>query len=180
MAENAQLSEKAGLKAVMRAAMALLAFGGLIVLIFVLDPSTRYLWLKALHVIAIIAWMAGMVYLPRLFVYHADADPGGEADQTFQVMERRLLKVIMTPAMIFSWVLGLWLAYEGGFFLSGWFHLKLLAVIAMSGMHGYLASAVKRFAAGTNRIAAGRWRMLNEIPTVLMFVAVIAVIVKPF
>ncbi|MEM0899369.1 MAG: protoporphyrinogen oxidase HemJ [Pseudomonadota bacterium] len=164
----------------MRAAMAMVAFAGVAAFIFLVDPVDQYLWIKALHVIAVIAWMAGMVYLPRLFVYHADALPGGEADETFKVMERRLLKVIMTPAMIISWVLGLWLAYSGGHFSSGWFLLKFAAVVGMTVMHFYLAKSVKRFASGTNEISSSRWRALNEIPTGLMIAAVIFVIVKPF
>lgn len=164
----------------MRAMMALVVFVALALLIFASNPGDRYLWVKALHVIAVIAWMAGMVYLPRLFVYHADAAVAGEADDTFKVMERRLLKVIMTPAMIISWIAGLWLAYAAAFHVDAWFWVKFAAVVGMTGMHGFLARSVKRFAAGSNEISAGRWRLLNEIPTILMIVAVVMVIVKPF
>ncbi|NBN65593.1 protoporphyrinogen oxidase HemJ [Pannonibacter tanglangensis] len=139
-----------------------------------------YLWLKSLHVIAIIAWMAGLLYLPRLFVYHVDAPAGSQQSETFKVMERRLLKAIMTPAMLVSWGLGLWLAYDIGAFSQGWFHAKLTLVLVMSGMHGYLAGCVKVFARDANTRPARFYRMLNEVPTVLMIGIVILVIGKPF
>jgi len=138
------------------------------------------LWVKALHVISIIAWMAGLLYLPRLFVYHAMAEPGSRQSETFKVMEWRLLKFIINPAMIATWVLGLWLAWEGGLFRSGWLHAKLAAVVALSAVHGYLAGAVRRFAEDSNRKSARHWRIVNEIPTLLMIVIVVLVIVKPF
>lgn len=169
-----------GRKAAQRAAMALVVFCGFAGILLLTDATSRYLWLKALHVVAVISWMAGMVYLPRLFVYHADALSNGEADATFKVMERRLLKVIMTPAMIISWMLGLWLAWSAGYLAEVWFLMKLAAVLGMTAMHGYLAGAVKRFASGENRISASRWRLLNEIPTVLMIAAVVLVVVKPW
>lgn len=177
---NAQLTTGAGKKAALRAFMALVVFLFMAMLIFVVSPGQRYLWVQALHVVAVISWMAGMVYLPRLFVYHADAQSGGEADVTFKVMERRLLKVIMTPAMLISWVAGLWLAVTAAFYIDVWFWIKIAAVVGMTAMHFYLAGSVKRFDRGENTIAAGRWRALNEIPTVLMIVAVIMVVVKPF
>ena len=139
-----------------------------------------YSWVKSIHVISIIAWMAGMLYLPRLFVYHVDAATGSEKSETFKVMERRLLKAIMTPAMVASWVFGLWAAYEIGAFKEGWFHAKLTLVILLSGAHGYLATCVKRFARDENSQTARFYRILNEIPTVLMIVIVILVIGKPF
>lgn len=139
-----------------------------------------YLWLKSLHVISIIAWMAGMLYLPRLFVYHCDAPPGSAQSETFKVMERRLLKAIMNPAMIASWVFGLWVAYEINAFSSGWFHAKLTLVLLMSGAHGYLAGRVKVFARDANTKPAKFYRILNEVPTLLMIVIVILVIGKPF
>jgi putative membrane protein len=97
-----------------------------------------YVWLKAFHVIAIIAWMAGMLYLPRLFVYHCEAEPGSKQSETFKVMERRLLHAIITPAMVVSWMLGLWLAWAGGFYAAGWLHAKLVLVVALSALHGFL------------------------------------------
>ena len=110
-----------------------------------------YLWLKALHIIAMIAWMAGMLYLPRLFVYHCEAEPGSTQSETFKVMERRLLKAIMLPAMIATWIFGLWLAWEAGFFKSGWLHAKLALVLAMSGIHGWLSRLSRDFANDQNR-----------------------------
>ncbi len=139
-----------------------------------------YLWAKALHVIAIIAWMAGMLYLPRLFVYHCDAPKGSPQSETFKVMERRLLKAIMTPAMIAAWVLGLYLAWSGGFLLASWFHGKLALVLVMSGVHGYFAGAARKFAEDRNTVSARTWRLLNEVPTALMIGIVLLVIVKPF
>lgn len=139
-----------------------------------------YVWVKALHVISIIAWMAGLLYLPRLFVYHTDAEVGSVQSETFKVMERRLLKAIMTPAMIASWVFGLWTAYEIGAWTDGWFHAKLLLVLIMSGFHGHLSKCVKAFATDENTKSQRYYRMINEIPTVIMIVVVILVIVKPF
>ncbi|MFD1697504.1 protoporphyrinogen oxidase HemJ [Roseibium aestuarii] len=139
-----------------------------------------YLWLKSLHVIAIIAWMAGMLYLPRLFVYHCEAEPGSAQSETFKVMERRLLKAIINPSMMVAWVVGLWLAYDAGFFSQGWFHAKLTLALLMSGAHGYLSGCVKRFARDENKKSAKFYRVLNEVPTVLMIGIVILVIGKPF
>lgn len=139
-----------------------------------------YLWLKAIHVIAVIAWMAGMLYLPRLFVYHADAEIGSKQSETFKVMERRLLRAIINPAMAVTWVLGLWLAYDSGFYASGWFHAKFALVLAMSALHGFYARWMKDFAADRNTHSAKFYRIMNEVPTVLMIAIVCLVIVKPF
>jgi putative membrane protein len=139
-----------------------------------------YEWLKAFHVIAVIAWMAGLLYLPRLFVYHCGAEPGSQQSETFKVMERRLLKVIINPAMIATWLLGLWLAYDSGFFRAGWFHAKLALVIVLSALHGFLSRVVKDFAADRNRHSQKFYRIFNEIPAVLMVLIVILAIVKPF
>jgi protoporphyrinogen IX oxidase len=139
-----------------------------------------YLWIKALHVIAIIAWMAGMLYLPRLFVYHTQAPKGSPQSEMLKVMERRLLKAIINPAMIAAWVLGLWLAWTGGFLTQPWFHAKLTLVVLMSGAHGYFAGAVRKFAEDRNTISERTWRLLNEVPTVLMIGIVLLVILKPF
>jgi putative membrane protein len=139
-----------------------------------------YAWLKVLHILALIAWMAGMLYLPRLFVYHAEAEAGSVQSETFKVMERRLLKAIMNPAMIVTWIFGLWLALQGGWFASGWLHAKLALVIAMSGLHGYLAATTRRFAADRNTKSARFYRVLNEVPTLVMIGIVILVVVKPF
>jgi putative membrane protein len=139
-----------------------------------------YEWIKVLHVLAIISWMAGLLYLPRLFVYHADAAAGSDASETFKVMERRLLKAIMTPAMLVAWGSGLWLAWEAGYFRSGWFHGKLMLVVAMSGIHFYLATCVRAFAQDRNTKRGRFYRVLNEAPTLVMIGVVILVIVKPF
>ena len=147
-----------------------------------MEPSWLYLWLKALHIIAVIAWMAGMLYLPRLFVYHCDAAPGSDQSETFKVMERRLLRAIINPAMIATWVLGLWLAWDAGVLLgragcmpsSRWSW-------SCPAFHGCLARA----ACGTSPTTATRapqrfYRIINEVPTLLMIVIVILVVVKPF
>ena len=139
-----------------------------------------YEWLKAFHVIAVIAWMAGMLYLPRLFVYHCDAEPGSRQSETFKVMERRLLKAIINPAMTVAWLLGAWLAYDSGYYLSGWFHAKLALALVMSGLHGWLVGRVRDFAADRNRHSARFYRIINEVPTMLMVAIVILVVVKPF
>ncbi|MGO4570777.1 protoporphyrinogen oxidase HemJ [Microvirga sp. 2TAF3] len=139
-----------------------------------------YLWIKAFHVIAVISWMAGMLYLPRLFVYHCEAQKGSIQSETFKIMERRLLKAIINPAMIATWVLGLILIWQGGWITSGWLHAKILLVLILSGVHGFLSKTVKVFAADANVRPAKFYRMLNEVPTVLMVGIVILVIVKPF
>ena len=139
-----------------------------------------YDWIKAFHIIAVIAWMAGMLYLPRLFVYHCDADVGSMQSETFKVMERRLLRIIMTPAMILTWAIGLWLAWRGNWFVAPWLHAKLTLVVLMSGMHGMMSRYVKDFAADQNRKSARFYRIFNEIPTVLMIAVVILAVVKPF
>lgn len=143
-----------------------------------------YLWIKSLHVISDIAWMAGLLYLPRLFVYHVDAVAGSVQSETFKTMERRLLVFIMTPAMVVSWITGLALVYglfgEGGFDGAGWLHGKLLLVLLMSGAHGFFAGAVRRFAQDVNRRSARFYRIMNEVPTLLMIGIVVLVVVKPY
>lgn len=145
-----------------------------------LGAQGAYDWVKAVHVIAVMSWMAGMLYLPRLFVYHAEIGPGTPQAETFKVMERRLLSIIMTPAMLISWVLGLWLAWQGAAFAAPWFLLKLACVVAMTGAHGYLAASVKRFERDESPHGGRHWRIVNEVPTLLMVAIVILVIVKPF
>ncbi len=142
--------------------------------------DNAYPWVKAVHVIAIISWMAGMLYLPRLFIYHCEADKGSKQSETFKVMERRLLQVIINPAMVVSWVLGLWLAWTAGYFTQGWFHAKLMLVLALSGVHGYFSAAVRAFAHDRNTKSARHWRIVNEVPTLLMIGIVVLVIVRPF
>jgi putative membrane protein len=139
-----------------------------------------FLWIKSLHVISIIAWMAGMLYLPRLFVYHVDAEVGSVQSETFKVMERRLLKAIINPSMTLAWIFGLWMAYELQAWQDGWFHAKFALVLIMSGVHGYLSRCVKAFAKDENTRSAKFYKILNEVPTVLMIGIVILVIGKPF
>jgi putative membrane protein len=139
-----------------------------------------YEWIKALHVIAVISWMAGLLYLPRLFVYHCEAEIGSKQSETFKVMERRLLKAIMDPAMIAAWLAGLYLAWSGHWFSSGWLHGKLALVILLSGVHGFFSRCVKDFAADRNTRSQKFYRIINEMPTVLMIGIVILVVVKPF
>jgi protoporphyrinogen IX oxidase len=139
-----------------------------------------YLWIKALHVIAVISWMAGMLYLPRLFVYHAGAQPGSAQSETFKVMERRLLRYIMTPAMIVAWVLGLVLVLQTGAFGAHWFQVKFALVLVMSLMHGLFARWTRDFAHDRNPRSEKFYRIANEIPTLLMIAIVILAVVKPF
>ena len=141
-----------------------------------------YPWIKALHIIAVIAWMAGLFYLPRLYVYHAErAAVGSELDQTFQVMEEKLLRLIMNPAMIVAWLAGLVLLSMGVFDWGvGWSWIKIAAVLAMTAAHGWMAKRRKEFVSGQNTRSGRTYRLFNEVPTVLMVVIVIAVIVRPF
>ena len=138
------------------------------------------LWIKTLHIIAVISWMAGMLYLPRLFVYHTSAAAGSELSETFKVMEKRLLRMIITPSMIVVWITGPVLAYRLGDFQSPWLHAKMGLVLVMSGVHGYLAGRVRAFGEDRNQRPAGFYRILNEVPTVLMVLIVFLVVVKPF
>lgn len=175
-----EIDAGAGRKASLRAAVALGIFVAIAVSLSFLEADIRYLWLKALHVIAVISWMAGMLYMPRLFIYHGDSEKGSLQAQTFSIMEQRLLKVIMNPAMVISWILGLYLAYEAYGFSGGWLHLKIVAVIILSGVHGYFAATVAAFSRGEYRGTARFWRLMNEVPTILMILIVILVVVKPF
>lgn len=141
-----------------------------------------YLWVKALHVISIIAWMAGLLYLPRLFVYHAGVPASSPQSETFKVMERKLLRFIMNPAMIASWIFGLWLiALLGSAAMTaGWLHGKLALVVLLSATHGFMARWQRAFAEDRNRHSGRFYRIVNEVPTLLMIGIVILVIVKPF
>jgi protoporphyrinogen IX oxidase len=163
-----------------RAEMALGIAVALLGVVLLWNPAGLYLWLKALHVIAIISWMAGMLYLPRLFVYHCEAEIGSKQSETFKMMERRLLRAIINPAMIVTWVTGLWLAFEGGFLRAGWLHGKLVLVLLLSGVHGLFSAYVREFSEDRNVRSQKFYRIVNEIPTVLMIGIVILVIVKPF
>jgi putative membrane protein len=141
-----------------------------------------YPWTKALHLIAMVAWMAGLLYLPRLFVYHCETAPGTESSERFKVMEYRLYKFIMTPAMIATFVFGVALALTPGLvdWGAGWFYVKLACVIMMAGVHGMMSRWRKDFLADRNRRPQKIFRIMNEVPTLLMIVAIIMVTVKPF
>ncbi|MDX1712033.1 MAG: protoporphyrinogen oxidase HemJ [Rhodovibrionaceae bacterium] len=139
-----------------------------------------YLWVKALHAISVIAWMAGLLYLPRLFVYHCEAEAGSDKSETFKVMERRLLRAIMNPAMIATWVFGLMLFVHLGAWEFGWMHGKLALIAGLTVVHHMLAKDRKAFAADENTKSSRYYRILNEAPTLMMIGAVILVIVKPF
>lgn len=140
-----------------------------------------YPWAKALHVMSILAWMAGLFYLPRLFVYHAEqVKSGSETDLLFQTMERKLLRMIMNPAMISSWLFGLFMVFTPGMidWSLVWPWSKALAVIGMTWMHIWLAMRRKEFAIGKNTLSGRRYRLMNEVPTLLMVIIVLSVIVK--
>ena len=139
-----------------------------------------YEWIKAFHIISVIAWMAGMLYLPRLFVYHCDAAPGSVQSETFKVMEWRLLKLIINPAMIAAWVFGLALVWLGNWHVAHWFQAKFVLVLVLSGIHGVLVRYVRDFAADRNRKSKRFYRIINEVPAILMVVIVVLVVVKPF
>ncbi len=145
-----------------------------------LIPGGGYLWMKALHIVAIISWMAGLLYLPRLFIYHCEAVAGSEQSETFKVMERRLYTAIMVPAMIASWSAGLWLGSEQGLFGDLWFQLKLLLAATLTWVHWFYANSVKEFAEDRNERPQRFYRFMNEVPTLLMIGIVILVIVRPF
>lgn len=144
--------------------------------------SDMYPWIRALHIISVISWMAGMLYLPRLFVYHSDAEIGSVQSETFKIMERRLLRGIINPAMILAFVFGgLLLATPGIIdWQSGWIWIKLTSLFFMTGFHGYLSRWRKDFANDANKRSAKFYRYTNEIPTLLMVIIVIMVVVKPF
>jgi putative membrane protein len=164
----------------MRAAVSLLIVAAACLGLVLLAPASWQPWLKALHVIAVISWMAGMLYLPRLFVYHSGVAAGSEASETFKVMEGRLLRAIINPAMVVTWIVGLWLAWTSFRFQGGWLHAKLALVLALSGLHGHFSAAVRAFAEDRNSRSARYWRIMNEVPAVIMVLVVVLVIVKPF
>ena len=138
------------------------------------------LWLKALHIVSVISWMAGMLYLPRLFVYHAEAPKGSDASEIFKVMERRLLKAIINPSMVLVFVTGLALAYLTGYWQAGWLQAKFILVLGLAGLHGFFARCVRAFAEDANDRPARFYRILNEAPTILMILIVVLAVVKPF
>ena len=138
------------------------------------------LWLKAFHVMAVIAWLAGLFYLPRLFVYHADAKPGSELSETLKTMERRLLRAIMNPAMIAVWITGPWLAWWEGVYRDGWLIAKFALVVLLTGFHHALGAWRKDFAADRNTRPARFYRVMNEVPTLMLIAIVVLVVVRPF
>jgi protoporphyrinogen IX oxidase len=164
----------------LRASIAVGATLALVGLFLLWQPSGLYPWLKALHIIAIIAWMAGMLYLPRLFVYHCGVEPGSPQSETFKVMERRLLIIIINPAMVAAWGIGLWLAWSGGWYASGWLQAKIVLALLLSGLHGFFVRWVRDFGNDANVHSQRFYRIVNEIPTVLMIAIVILAVVKPF
>ena len=137
------------------------------------------LWIKAVHIVAVIAWMAGMLYLPRIFVYHADAPAGSAASETFKIMERRLLKGIVNPSMAVVFATGPILAYLTGYWQSPWLQIKFALVLGLAALHGFFARCVRIFAADDNRRSAQFYRLINEVPTLLMVAIVILAVVKP-
>ena len=142
-----------------------------------------YPWIKAFHVVALVSWMAGLFYLPRLYVYHAErGKPGGELSETLTVMEFKLLKYIMNPAMIATWVLGILLASTPGVvdWTAGWFYIKVVFVLALSGFQGWLTARGRDFASDRNTVSGRTYRLMNEVPTIALVVIVIMVIVRPF
>ena len=147
--------------------------------LFHVNPADAYLWIKSLHVIAVIAWMAGMLYLPRLFVYHCEAEIGSKQSETFKVMEQRLYRTIMQPAMGLSWLLGLYLAWSVYGFQGGWLHAKLSFVVLLTGVHHFYGRAVRAFAEDRNIRTGRQWRFWNEAPALLMILIVVMVVVKP-
>ena len=163
-----------------RAAIALAGTVLVTVTAAVIFGERAYLWIKAAHVIAVISWMAGLLYLPRLFIYHCDAPAGSLQSETFKIMEQRLLTIIMNPAMIIAWALGLWLAWTGGHLMAPWFLAKFALILGLSAAHGYFSASVRAFGEDRNSKPPRHWRLVNEIPTVLMIAVVILVIVKPF
>jgi putative membrane protein len=139
-----------------------------------------YLAINTVHILAVIAWMAGMLYLPRLLVYHAASEVGSAQSATFTIMEGRLLRIIMNPAMAMVWLSGLTLAYQGAFFQAGWLHAKLALVVAMAGLHGFFFRCVGDFKSDQNRRSVRFFRLFNEIPTLLLILIVGLVVIKPF
>ncbi len=138
------------------------------------------LWVKALHIIAVISWMASLLYLPRLFVYHCGAEIGSVQSETFKVMESRLLKAIATPSMIATWLFGLWIASLYDVWADPWFMIKLICVVLMTFMHFLYVKCARSFATDSNQKSEKYYRVINEVPAVLMIIIVIMVVVKPF
>ncbi|MGJ3231662.1 MAG: protoporphyrinogen oxidase HemJ [Oceanicaulis sp.] len=147
-----------------------------------LAPGTyAYLTIKALHIAAVIFWMAGMLYLPRLFVYHHQAEAGGELERALLIQEKNLLSIILNPALIAVWLLAIvMIVANASLWSAGWFHVKLLLVLLLSGVHGFYAASAKKFARGERPRSEKFWRLMNEIPAIAAIVIVLLAIVKPF
>lgn len=142
----------------------------------------NYEWLRAIHLMAVMSWMAGLLYLPRLFVYHTQAEVGSDKSETFKIMERRLLKAIMNPAMIVTWILGISMIIANPALMQGqgWMHVKMLLVLLMSGIHGMLAGSLRKFANDENTRSEKFYRIINEVPAALMVLIIILAVVEPF
>lgn len=179
MTNGARTETPSSRRVAIRAFSAVAVVVAIVLVLVLVSPADLFLWVKAIHVIAVISWMAGMLYLPRLFIYHCEAEKGSVQSETFKIMEGRLLRLIINPAMIVTWALGLWLAYQLYPF-GYWLWVKIAAVIAMSAVHGQFSKAVRLFAEDRNEHTARYWRMMNEVPTLLLIVIVVMVIVKPF
>jgi protoporphyrinogen IX oxidase len=180
MGSAGQTEATTGARLGRRVGMALAGFCLVAGMLFWVEPGDLYVWVKALHVIAVISWMAGLLYLPRLFIYHTESGAGSPQGETFKIMESRLIRLIMNPAMILSWVFGLWLAWYGFQFQGVWLHIKLSGVVGLTATHVYFARSAKDFACDKITKTARHWRIWNEAPTLLMILIVIMVIVKPF
>jgi protoporphyrinogen IX oxidase len=140
-----------------------------------------YELIKAFHIISVISWMAGMFYLPRLYVYHANASKGSELSETFKIMERRLLKIIINPAMILTFIFGIWMLMENPALMQqGWLHAKIFLVLCLAGLHGFLAATRKKFERDENTRDAKFYKLVNEIPTTIMIIVVVLAVTKPF
>lgn len=140
-----------------------------------------YYWILSLHIISVISWMAGMFYLPRLFVYHTRLEIGSDASEMFKEMERKLMRIIINPAMTASWIFGLAMSFgQDSWHAGGWFYVKFAAVLVLSGFHGFLSRWRKDFEKDQNKHTEKYFRMMNEVPTILMMIVVFMVILKPF
>jgi putative membrane protein len=177
MSEQEDIS---GRKAPLRAGIAFGVFVLIVAAIYLADPDNLDLWMKAFHVMAVISWMAGLFYLPRLFIYHHQTKVGSESSELFKVMESRLYRAIMNPAMMIAWVLGLHLAWSSFAFHGGWLHIKLLMVVLLTGVHIHYGRALRAFARDERPRSQRYWRIMNEVPVFLMIVIVLMVVLKPF
>jgi len=171
--------KEAGSRSGLRAGIAIAVFLLAATALYVFSDDA-YLWFKALHVIAVITWMAGLFYLPRLFIYHHDKAVGSDSSETFKTMELRLYRFIMNPSMMIAWGFGLFIAWDGVWFSSGWLHVKLLAVVLLTVAHVYYGRAMRAFGRDERPLTTRYWRMLNEVPAVLLIVIVVMAVVKPF